>query len=193
MDSSPLVSSDSSWRLQFFQLWVIRVWNLLPYGVTSPSSLNGFRQSALPAIRSLKVPSNVHRLSPLTGTLPVLQESLSSLGVFIRSSKCTELAHEEITFIQRIVHQVENPPQFTFRVKWYMFYTNSNSSSNLGQKRCYTYKHKNSFAFIFLYFIFLFQSPFCGWQATYWWERAFTVNWTFFVWISLKSWSSKCT
>ena len=102
MDSSPLVSSDSSWRLQFFQLWVIRVWNLLPCGVTSPSRLNGFRQSALPAIRSLKVPSNVHRLSPLTGTLPVLQESLSSLGVFILSSKCTELAHEEITFIEEL-------------------------------------------------------------------------------------------
>ena len=44
----------------------------------------------------------MHRLSPLTGTLPVLQESLSSLGVFILSSKCTELAHEEITFIEEL-------------------------------------------------------------------------------------------
>ena len=33
-----------------------------------------------------------------------------------------------------------------------MFYTNSNLSSNLGQKKCYTYNHKNLFAFIFLYF-----------------------------------------
>ena len=33
-----------------------------------------------------------------------------------------------------------------------MFYTNSNLSSNLGQKKCYTYKYKNLFAFIFLYF-----------------------------------------
>ena len=102
MDSPPLVSSDSSWRLQLFQLWVIRVWNLLPYGVTSSSTLSCFRQSALPAIRSLKVPSHLHRLSPLTGTLPVLEESLSSLGVFILSSKCTELAHEEITFIEEL-------------------------------------------------------------------------------------------
>ena len=102
MDSPPLVSSDSSWRLQLFQLWVIRVWNLLPYGVMSSSTLSCFRQSALPAIRSLKVPSHLHRLSPLTGTLPVLEESLSSLGVFTLSSKCTELAHEEITFIEEL-------------------------------------------------------------------------------------------
>ena len=102
MDSSPLVSSDSSWRLQFFQLWVIRVWNHLPYGVMSSSTLSCFRQSVLPAIRSLKVPSHLHRLSLLTGTLPVLEESLSSLGVFILSSKCTELAHEEITFIEEL-------------------------------------------------------------------------------------------
>ena len=116
MDSSPLVSSDSSWRLQFFQLWVLKVWNLLPYGVTSYSTLSCFRQSVLPAIRSLKVPSHLHRLSPLTGTLPVLEESLSSLGVFILSSKCTELAHEEITFIEEL------------RTKWKILY---NSLSEL--------------------------------------------------------------
>ena len=41
---------------------VIRVWNLLPSGVMSFSTLSCFRHSALPAIRSLKVPSHLHRL-----------------------------------------------------------------------------------------------------------------------------------
>ena len=41
---------------------VIRVWNMLPYGFPSSSTLSCFRQSALPAIKSLKVPSHLQRL-----------------------------------------------------------------------------------------------------------------------------------
>ena len=51
----------SAFNYSFFPR-VIRVWSLLPYGVTSSSTLSCFRQSALPAIRSLKVPSHLHRL-----------------------------------------------------------------------------------------------------------------------------------
>ena len=40
----------------------IRVWNLLPYGVISSSTVSCFRLSALSAITSLKVPSHLHRL-----------------------------------------------------------------------------------------------------------------------------------
>ena len=41
----------------------LRVWNSLPCEVvTSPSLLDSFRHSALPAIRSLKVPSHLRRL-----------------------------------------------------------------------------------------------------------------------------------
>ena len=45
----------------------------------------------MPAIRSIKEPSNLHRLYPLTGTLLVLEESLSFLGVPILSSQITPL------------------------------------------------------------------------------------------------------
>ena len=45
----------------------------------------------MPAIRSIKEPSHLHRLYPLTGTLLVLEESLSFLGVSILSSQITPL------------------------------------------------------------------------------------------------------
>ena len=40
----------------------IRVWNLLPSDVATSLSLNSFKQSAMPAIRSLKVPRHLRRL-----------------------------------------------------------------------------------------------------------------------------------
>ena len=40
----------------------VRVWNLLPSEVVTSTTLNSFKQSALPAIRSLKVPSHLRRL-----------------------------------------------------------------------------------------------------------------------------------
>ena len=40
----------------------IRVWNLLPLDVATSLSLNSFKQSAMPAIRSLKVPRHLRRL-----------------------------------------------------------------------------------------------------------------------------------
>ena len=40
----------------------IRVWNLLPSDVVTSLSLNSFKQSAMPAIRSLKVPRHLRRL-----------------------------------------------------------------------------------------------------------------------------------
>ena len=56
-----LQTNVSVFNYSFFPR-VTRVWNLLPYGVTSSSTLSCFRRSALPAIRSLKVPSHLHRL-----------------------------------------------------------------------------------------------------------------------------------
>ena len=57
-----LQATVSVFNYSFF-LRVIKVWNLLPYGVTSSSTLSCFKQSALPAIRSeTKVPSHLHRL-----------------------------------------------------------------------------------------------------------------------------------
>ena len=56
-----LQANVSVFNYSFFPR-VIRVWNLPPYGVTSSSILSCFRQSALPAIRSLKVPSHLYRL-----------------------------------------------------------------------------------------------------------------------------------
>ena len=56
-----LQANVSVFNYSFFPR-VTRVWNLLPYGVTSSSTLSCFRGSALPAIRSLKVPSHLHRL-----------------------------------------------------------------------------------------------------------------------------------
>lgn len=56
-----LQTNVSVFNYSFFPR-VTRVWNLLPYGVTSSSTLSYFRQSALPALRSLKVPSQLHRL-----------------------------------------------------------------------------------------------------------------------------------
>ena len=40
----------------------LRVWNSLPCEVVTSPSLDSFRHTALPAIRSLKVPSHLHRL-----------------------------------------------------------------------------------------------------------------------------------
>ena len=57
----PITDKCLSSNYSFFPR-VTRVWNLLPYGVTSSSTLSCFRRSALPAIRSLKVPSHLHRL-----------------------------------------------------------------------------------------------------------------------------------
>ena len=40
----------------------VRVWNSLPCKVVTSATLNSFKQSALPAITSLKVPSHLRRL-----------------------------------------------------------------------------------------------------------------------------------
>ena len=50
-----------SFNYSFFPR-TIRLWNLLPYEVVSSDTLSCFKQSALPAIRSLKVPPHLRRL-----------------------------------------------------------------------------------------------------------------------------------
>ena len=52
----------SSFHYFFSQELCIRLWNLLPYGVVSSDTSSSFKQSALPAIRSPKVPPHCRRL-----------------------------------------------------------------------------------------------------------------------------------
>ena len=57
----------------------LRVWNSLPCEVVTSPSLDSFRHTALPAIRSLKVPSQLRRLE--TATTPPSIREIYFLGV----------------------------------------------------------------------------------------------------------------